>query len=235
MLRSTGEWRFPVPDKWLTFDCYGTVADWNSCMGGALEGVAGTDASRLLTAYHQAELELEAGPNWRPYREILCAGLARAAEREQVMLPSGGAEAFVRAWPDMQVFPDSGPALTALRERGWRLAFLTNCDEDLFASTRARLPVPFDLWVTAEEVHSYKPDLAHFRKFAETTGVTKANWIHVANSWVHDMLPAARMGLRSVWVDRDLTGHPAKLADRRITSMRRLPEAVDDVSAISTR
>ncbi len=62
-------------------------------------------------------------------------------------------------------------------------------------------------------------------------GATAANWIHVANSWVHDMLPAARMGLRSVWVDRDLTGHPAKLADRRVTSMRRLPEAVGDVSA----
>ena len=92
-----------------------------------------------------------------------------------------------------------------------------------------------DLWVTAEEVHSYKPDLAHFRKFAEKTGATRANWIHVANSWVHDMMPAARMGLRSVWVDRDLTGHPAKLADRRVTSMRRLPEAVSDVSAIPAR
>jgi 2-haloacid dehalogenase len=216
-----------VADKWLTFDCYGTVADWNTCMRGALEGIAGisqTDASRLLIAYHQAELELEAGPGWRPYRDILSAGLAR-----------GGPETLVRAWPDMQVFPDAGPALTALRERGWRLAFLTNCDEDLFASTRTRVPVPFEEWVTAEEVHSYKPDLAHFRRFEEKTGVIRTNWIHVANSWVHDMLPAARMGLRSVWVDRDLTGHPAKLADRRITSMRRLPEAVDDVSTIPAR
>jgi 2-haloacid dehalogenase len=225
----------PVADKWLTFDCYGTVADWNACMGGALAAIAPADASRLLTAYHQAELELEAGPEWRPYREILTAGLARAAEREHIKLPRGGEEALVEAWPDMDVFADTGPALGALREKGWRLAFLTNCDEDLFASTRKRLPVPFDLWVTAEEVHSYKPDLAHFRKFAEKTGVTSQNWIHVANSWVHDMLPAARMGLRSVWVDRDLTGHPAKLADRRVTSMRRLPEAVSDVSAIPAR
>jgi 2-haloacid dehalogenase len=227
-----------VADKWLTFDCYGTVADWNTGMGGALAGVAGVsqaDARRLLAAYHQAELEIEAGPGWRPYREVLTAGLARAAAREQVRLPRGGEEAFVRAWPDMPVFGDAGAALNALRERGWRLAFLTNCDEDLFATTRARLPVPFDLWVTAEEVRSYKPDLAHFRTFAEKTGATAANWIHVANSWVHDMLPAARMGLRSVWVDRDLTGHPAKLADRRITSMRRLPETVSDVSAISVR
>jgi 2-haloacid dehalogenase len=227
-----------VADKWLTFDCYGTVADWNTGMGGALAGVAGVsraDAQRLLAAYQQAELEIEAGPGWRPYREVLTAGLARAAAREQVRLPRGGEEAFVRAWPDMPVFGDAGAALNALRERGWRLAFLTNCDEDLFATTRARLPVPFDLWVTAEEVRSYKPDLAHFRTFAEKTGATAANWIHVANSWVHDMLPAARMGLRSVWVDRDLTGHPAKLADRRVTSMRRLPETVSDVSAISVR
>jgi 2-haloacid dehalogenase len=227
-----------VADKWLTFDCYGTVADWNTGMGGALAGLAGVseaDAGRLLAAYHQAELEIEAGPGWRPYREVLTAGLARAAAREQVRLPRGGEEAFVRAWPDMPVFGDAGAALNTLRERGWRLAFLTNCDEDLFATTRTRLPAPFDLWVTAEEVHSYKPDLAHFRTFAEKTGATAANWIHVANSWVLDMLPAARMGLRSVWVDRDLSGHPAKLADRRVSSMRRLPEAVSDVSAVPAR
>jgi 2-haloacid dehalogenase len=204
-------------------------------MGAALEAIAGAKAGRLLVAYHQAELEIEAGPGWRPYREVLTAGLARAARREQITLPRGGEEAFVRAWPDMPVFDDAGAALTTLRERGWRLAFLTNCDDDLFATTRARMPAPFDLWVTAEEVRSYKPDLGHFRKFAEKTGVTRANWIHVANSWVHDMMPAARMGLRSVWVDRDLTGHPAKLADRRVTSMRRLPEAVSDVSAIPAR
>jgi 2-haloacid dehalogenase len=227
-----------VADKWLTFDCYGTVADWNTGMGGALAGLAGVseaDAGRLLAAYHQAELEIEAGPGWRPYREVLTAGLARAAARAKVRLPRGGEEAFVRAWPDMPVFGDAGAALNTLRERGWRLAFLTNCDEDLFATTRTRLPAPFDLWVTAEEVRSYKPDLAHFRTFAEKTGATAANWIHVANSWVLDMLPAARMGLRSVWVDRDLTGHPAKLADRRVSSMRRLPEAVSDVSALPAR
>ena len=73
--------------------------------------------------------------------------------------------------------------------------------------------------VTAQQVQSYKPDLAHFRKFAAVTGATPANWIHVANSWVHDILPALRMGLRSVWVDRDRTGHPAKFAERRITAM----------------
>ena len=170
-----------------------------------------------------------------PYREVLTAGLASAARHEGLTLAHGDEQAFVRAWPDMPVFEDAGPALTALREQGWRLAILTNCDDDLFATTRSRLPAPFDLVITAQQVGSYKPDLAHFRAFADQTMVSKASWIHVANSWVHDILPAARMGLRSVWVDRDGTGHPAKLAERRITAMRRLPEAVADVSAILPR
>jgi 2-haloacid dehalogenase len=92
--------------------------------------------------------------------------------------------------------------------------------------------VPFEVLVTAEQVRSYKPDLGHFRKFAEMTGATPANWVHVANSWVHDILPATRMGLRSVWVDRDHTGHPAKFAERRVTTMRRLAETVTDVSVL---
>jgi 2-haloacid dehalogenase len=221
-----------VPDKWLTFDCYGTIADWNTGMDGPLEKVVGRDTGPLLGAYRQAELELEAGPGWMPYREVLTAGLASAARHEGITLPDGGEATFVRAWPDMPVFEDAGPALAALRGEGWRLAILTNCDDDLFAITRPRLPVPFDLVVTAQQVGSYKPDLGHFRAFADQTSVSPSNWIHVANSWVHDMLPAARMGLRKVWVDRDGTGHPAKLAERRITSMRRLPEAVADVSAI---
>jgi 2-haloacid dehalogenase len=218
-------------DRWLTFDCYGTIADWNTCMREALEPVVGAAAPALLTAYHQAELALEAGP-WRPYREILSSGLRWAARRQQVPLDPARAGALVAAWPNMTIFEDAGGALSALASAGWRLAILTNCDDDLFATTRPKFPVPFDIVVTAEQVRSYKPDLGHFRKFAELTGATPANWIHVANSWVHDILPAARLGLRSVWVDRDLTGHPAKLAERRITAMRRLPEAVADVSAV---
>jgi 2-haloacid dehalogenase len=219
-------------DRWLTFDCYGTIADWKTCMYGALEPVVGAPAMALLNTYHQAELVLEAGPSWRPYRDVLSSGLRRAARRLGVPLDAERAGVFVDAWPHMTVFDDAGAALGALASAGWRLAILTNCDDDLFASTLPKLPVPFDVVVTAEQVLSYKPDLGHFHKFAELTGATPANWIHVANSWVHDILPAARMGLRSVWVDRDLTGHPAKLAERRITSMRRLPETVADVSAV---
>ena len=219
-------------DRWLTFDCYGTLADWNACMLKALEPVAGASAAALLTAYHQAELVLEADVSWRPYRDVLTAGLTRAARNTGVPLPSASASAFVTAWPAMTVFDDVEPALHDLLRDGWRLAILTNCDDDLFAETVPQLPVAFDVVVTAEQVRSYKPDLGHFRKFAEITGAEPANWIHIGNSWVHDILPSARMGLRSIWVDRDLTGHPAKQAERRITAMRRLPGAVDDVSVV---
>ena len=222
-----------MADRWLTFDCYGTIADWNTSMRRALEPVAGATAGSLLTAYHQAELALEAGPPWRPYREVLSLGLRAAARRLGVPLDDGQASAFADAWPEMTVFPDVADALHDLVSfGGWRLAILTNCDDDLFAVTEPKLPVPFDLVVTAEQVRSYKPDLAHFRQFEEITGATNADWIHVANSWVHDVLPAARLGVRCVWVDRDLTGHPAKLAERRVTAMRRLPEAVADVAAV---
>jgi 2-haloacid dehalogenase len=219
-------------DKWLTFDCYGTIADWNTSMRTALEPVAGDAADALLTAYHQAELTLEARTPWRPYREILASGLRGAARQVGVSIDSELAGAFAEAWPGMSLFDDVGPALGELAAAGWHLAILTNCDDDLFATTAPKLPVPFDLVVTAEQVRSYKPDLGHFRKFAETTGATQANWIHVGNSWVYDIVAAARMGLRSIWVDRDRTGHPAKLAERRITAMRRLPETVTDVDAL---
>src|ERR1700685_3141807 len=150
-------------------------------MAGPLEKVVGRDTGPLLAAYHQAELELEAGPGWMPYREVLTAGLASAARHEGITLPDGGEAPFVRGWPDMPVFEearfarpwrdmpvseDAGPALAALRGQGWRLAILTNCDDDLFATPRPRLPVPFDLVVTAQQVGSYKPDLGHFRAFA---------------------------------------------------------------------
>jgi 2-haloacid dehalogenase len=219
-------------DRWLTFDCYGTIADWNTCMTAALAaaGLAAADGSALLAAYHQAELVLEGGPAWLPYKDVLVTGLRMAARRTGARLADGADTAFLTAWPSMPVFEDARPALTALAT-SWRLAILTNCDDDLFATTAPRLPVPFDLVVTAEQVRGYKPDLGHFRRFAALTGATPESWIHIGCSWVHDIAPAARLGVRSVWVDRDLTGHPAKQAERRITSMRRLPETISDVLA----
>ena len=147
--------------RWLTFDCYGTIADWNACMLSALQPVAGVHAEPLLAAYHRAESILEARP-FRPYGEILTDGLGMAARRVGVPLAEGKAGTFVEAWPSMPIFPDVAEALGTLASFGWRLAILTNCDDDLFAETSAQLPVSFEVVVTAEQVRSYKPDLGHF-------------------------------------------------------------------------
>ncbi len=111
--------------RWLTFDCYGTIADWNSCMLGALEPVAGPRAGALLAAYHRAESMLEAMPSWRPYREVLSEGLALAGRRTGISVAESHASAFVAAWPSMPLFDDVGEALSTLISFGWRLAILT--------------------------------------------------------------------------------------------------------------
>jgi len=220
-----------MADRWVTFDCYGTLVDWWTGMGQAAESVAGERGPELLEAYHPHELVLETERPIRPYREILVEGLRRAAAGVGVSLPAGGEEAFVGSWTTMPVFDDVGPALDALREAGWRLAILTNCDDDLIAGTQEHLPVVLDMVVTAEQVGSYKPDLGHFRAFRERSGVAEGDWVHVACSWIHDVFPAARLGIPRIWVDRDRSGHPPAIATAVLPDMSALPEAVERAAA----
>jgi 2-haloacid dehalogenase len=219
-----------VADRWVTFDCYGTLVDWWTGMGQAAEGAVGERGQEVLDAYHPHELALETEHPILPYREILRVGLRRAAADVGAQLGGDGEEAFVRAWTGMPVFGDVGAALTALREAGRRLAILTNCDDDLIAGTQEHLPVGLDMVVTAEQVGSYKPDLGHFRAFRERSGVAPGDWVHVACSWIHDIFPAARLGVPRVWVDRDRSGHPPGIADEVLPDMNGLPEAVARVA-----
>ena len=213
--------------RWVTFDCYGTLVDWWTGMGRAARAAAGERGQEVLDAYHRHELVLETERPIRSYREILREGLRRAAADVGVPLSGDGEQAFVRAWTAMPVFGDVGPALGGLREAGWSLAILTNCDDDLIAGTQEHLPVALDLVVTAEQVGSYKPDLAHFHAFRERVGVAPGDWVHVACSWVHDIFPAARLGIPRVWVDRDGSGHPPAIADEVLPDMRELADAVE--------
>ena len=152
---------------WVTFDCYGTLADWLGGMRNALTPHVGAeDAERLLHAYHDLEAEVEAQDPAPAYRTVLTETLRRAAEREGVALPAGSETALVDHWHELPIFDDVGPALSQLRENGWCLAILSNCDDDLLATTLERMPVPFDLTVTAEQVGSYKPATGHWEAFA---------------------------------------------------------------------
>ena len=189
----------------LTFDCYGTLVDWEAGIARGLgvmlatHGITG-DSDELLERFAGHETALEAGP-YRRYREIL-AEAGRRIGRDYGVEPSDDAvEAFgatVSEWP---AFPDSAAALAQLAER-FRLGVITNCDDDLFAQSNRRLGVTFDWIVTAEQARSYKPDPRNFELAFERIDVPRERIVHVAQSLYHDHVPAKALGMTTVWIDR---------------------------------
>jgi 2-haloacid dehalogenase len=191
----------------LTFDCYGTLIDWETGILAALRTVipasGATDDEMLLDEYANAEATLEAGP-YRRYRDVAGESMATVARAHgghptpDDVARLGGS---VVDWPP---FPDSHDALVRLKTR-FRLGVLTNCDDDLFAASNARLGVAFDWIVSAQQVGSYKPDERNFAALTArlgADGVPKERILHVAQSLFHDHEPAQRLGFRSVWIDR---------------------------------
>jgi len=191
----------------LTFDCYGTLIDWEAgilaALRSALPAGEGSTDDALLEEYANAETTLEAG-GYRRYREILGQGLtavARAHGAEPTQDDVARLGGSVVDWP---AFPDSHDALARLETR-FRLGVLTNCDDDLFAASNTRLGVDFDWIVTAQQVGSYKPDERNFQTLIArlaADGVAQPRILHVAQSLFHDHAPAQRLGFRSVWIDR---------------------------------
>jgi 2-haloacid dehalogenase len=202
----------------MTFDCYGTLLDWRSGFRRILEPVAGERLEALMEAFHAVEPEVEREVTL--YKDVLRVGLARAAERAAVAVPDR--DLLVDGWHTLEAFSDTVPALRELQAQGWKLGILTNCDDDLFESTRAALGVEIDLVVTAEQVGSYKPALGHFERFEAESGVARENWVHAAVSWWHDMVPARELGLRRVWVDREDSGHDVSIVTARVPDMASL-------------
>lgn len=209
--------------RWATFDCYGTLVDWEKGMRQALETVIPGDVSRsLLEHYYEIEKEVQAERPFRSYRDVLAETLRRAAARMGVALAPGAEHVLADTLPDWPVFPDVGPALQALRAAGWKLAILSNVDRDLIAGTLRALPVPFDDVVTAEDVQSYKPALNHFLRFREKNQVADERWVHVARSYFHDIVPASQLGIQRVWINRDGETVPAELATVILPDLRDL-------------
>lgn len=211
---------------WATFDCYGTLVDWEEGIGSAIAHVARGLEQRLLAAYYDLEHVVEAERPFRPYRQVLAETLRRAAEREGVPLAAPGAGILADTLPDWPVFPDVGAALGALREDGWQLAILSNVDRDLIEGTLRHLPVEIDLVVTAQDVEAYKPGLAHFEHFREITGVAAGEWFHVARSWFHDMVPTKQLGIPNVWINRGGDADDPSIAGAVLPDLSALPETL---------
>jgi 2-haloacid dehalogenase len=214
--------------RFATFDCYGTLIDWNLGIRTQLERIFGVEqAPRLLGRYHEVEREIESEP-FRTYREVLTLGLERLAQEEGLQLPEGEAGALARSLPEWPPFPEVPAALAELRERGWLLAILSNTDRDLISASQRQIGVPIDLAVVAEDVRSYKPAHGHWEHFFDATTAERDRHVHVAASLFHDIAPARELGLRSVWINR-LGEKADPVPDRELPDLANLPDTLDEL------
>lgn len=188
--------------RYLTFDCYGTLIDWRSGIQENLgRAIYGRPPKKdLLRAYVRLEAKREG--SYSPYRDVLReTAIAVAAELGRE-LSEKAAEAFALSVPSWPPFGDTRGALKRFEELGIKRFILSNVDTDLLEETIRRNRLEVDGYVTAEQVHSYKPAPAHWEEFLRRTGARKAEVLHVAQSAFHDILTAGRLGFATAWVNR---------------------------------
>jgi 2-haloacid dehalogenase len=214
-------------DRWATFDCYGTLIDWNGGIGRQLERVFGAEnASHLLHRYHELEHAVQREQPTAPYREVLDVTLARLAASEALELPADEGDALSRSLPKWKAFPEVRGSLQDARARGWKLAILSNTDRDYIEASLKTIGVPFELAIVAGEIGSYKPAHRHWETFFTQTGADPAGHVHVAASLFHDIAPARELGLRTIWINR-LGEEPEPQPDVELHTLDGLGHALD--------
>jgi 2-haloacid dehalogenase len=191
-----------VADRWATFDCYGTLIDWEGGLRSAfLELWPEADAQRLLSLYHTVEPRVQEHGELS-YREVLRRSLAAVAAIEGLEVPAGREDALAESLPSWPPFPEVPGALGELRDRGWRLAILSNTDPELLAASIESIGVPIDVAITALEAGSYKPAPGHWERFFADAGADRSRHVHVGASLFHDIAAADRMRMPAVWINR---------------------------------
>lgn len=208
----------------ITFDCYGTLIDWETGISQAIVDaaqVAGVSLERdeVVRAYHEVEPAVEAG-RYRPYREVLGETTLGVARRLGWDIEPHRAHFLADSLPGWPAFDDTCNVLAALRAAGLELGILSNVDDGLLRRTLTGFPVEFDLLITAEQVGSYKPAHGHFLKARQVIG--SASWLHVAQSYFHDVAPACELGIPVAWVNRKC--EPPKGRARADVEVRDLEE-----------
>jgi 2-haloacid dehalogenase len=191
--------------KVLTFDCYGTLIDWETGIFSVLRPILAAHGksisdSGILKLYSELEFEAQQG-EFHPYREVLQSVVRGFGEH----LGFNPTEAEVRSLPESlatwKPFPDTVAALRKLASH-YRLAILSNIDDDLFIATARRLEVNFDQVITAQQARAYKPSLQMFNLAQQKIAAARGEWLHVAQSVFHDVIPAKSLGIATVWVNR---------------------------------
>jgi 2-haloacid dehalogenase len=211
-------------ERWATFDCYGTLIDWNGGVRSELARVFGEErADAQLERYHELEPTLQAGGG-RSYREVMTEAMAAlGASRAE----EGG---LATALPEWGPFPEVRASLEEARSRGWKLALLSNTDRDFIEASIARIGVPFELAIVASEIDSYKPRHRHWLQFLEETGAPRDAHVHVAQSHYHDIAPANELGLQSIWINRYAEQHEPP-PTRELANLSALPDTLDELVA----
>jgi len=209
-----------VSTRWATFDCYGTLIDWNGGIRAELARLFGEErADEQLRRYHELEPELEADGKLT-YREVMTEAMRRLGA------PAGKEHGLADSLPRWTPFPEVPAALEEARLRGWKLAILSNTDRDFIEASKRQLGVAFDETVVASEIASYKPGLRHWHEFAARTGADPERHVHVAASLFHDVAPANELGLPSVWVNR-LGETPGPQPTRELPDLDGLADVLD--------
>ena len=192
--------------EWLSFDCYGTLVDWetgiSTAVGEVLEGRGvGKSRDEILAFFSDIEPRVQGSRPFLNYRRVLREVMAGIGTQLGFKCSESELDCLAETLPGWPVFPEAAGALEALKSR-YRLAVISNVDDDLFAGTAKAVGVDFDAVVTAEQAGSYKPDLRNFNLASERMAVERQRWLHVAESLYHDIGPANRLGIKSVWVNR---------------------------------
>jgi 2-haloacid dehalogenase len=220
-----------MAERWATFDCYGTLIDWNTGIRSELERLFGVErGDGLLARYHELEPEIQASNPGASYREVLTLALEQLADEESLSLPEGEASALARSLPGWPVFEDAHAGLEEARSRGWHLGILSNTDRDLIDSSMVAIGISFPVTIVAGEIGSYKPAPRHWEVFREKTGATADMHVHVAQSVFHDIVPATELGLRTIWINRlDEPPPESPKPTRTLPDVSALADALDEL------
>jgi 2-haloacid dehalogenase len=211
-------------ERWASFDCYGTLIDWDGGVRAELARVFGQGrVDELLERYHAIEPELQRDGT-ASYRDVLTESMRRLGA------PAGEEHGLADSLPGWRAFPEVRSALEEVRRRGWKLAILSNTDADFIAASQVHIGVLFEEVIVAQEIASYKPAHKHWDEFFARTNAPRAGHVHVAASLFHDIEPANELGLRSVWINR--RGEPATAQPtRELADLLALPETLDELVA----
>jgi 2-haloacid dehalogenase len=217
--------------EWVTFDCYGTLIDWEGGITDALLPLLppGTDRRALAERYITMEAEFEA-EGYHLYRDVLDRVSRRVLRSLDAPIPDDQTSPLPSSLAEWQPFSEVRSALRALVDQGRYLAILSNVDKDLLELSIGRLGVRPDLAITAEEARSYKPAPGHWRRFLERSGASVERTVHVGASQYHDMRPAAALGLRTIFIDRH--GETLETSPTRVLrDLSTLPNVIGELAA----